>query len=58
MLAVIKAIDSLIPFDIIALFAEVAVGFTVYCAVIALLRDSFMTELLMGKILSRKRKAS
>ena len=58
MLAVIKAIDSRIPFDIIALFAEVAVGFTVYCAVIALLRDSFMTELLMGKILSRKRKAS
>lgn len=58
MLVVIKAIDSSIPFDIIALFAEVAVGFTVYCAVIALLRDSFITELLMGKILSRKRKGS
>ena len=34
---------------------EIAVGFTVYCAVIVLLRDSFMTDLLMGKVLKKKR---
>ena len=37
---------------------EVAIGFTVYCAVIALLRDSFVTDLLMEKILKKKRKAA
>ena len=55
MLIVIKALDAVIPSDIIALFAEIAVGFTVYCAVITLLRDSFITDLVMGKILKRKR---
>ena len=58
MLIVIKALDGAITSDVIALLAEIAVGFTVYCAVITLLRDSFVTDLLMGKILKRKRKAA
>ena len=55
MLAVIMLIDRLIESDIIALAAEVAVGFTVYCAVIVLLRDTFLSEIVMGKILRRKK---
>ena len=58
MLIVIKAVDRAVASDIIALLLEVAVGFTVYCVVITLLRDSFVTELLLGKILKRKRKAA
>ena len=55
MLIVIRALDGIISSDILALLVEVAVGFTVYCAVIMLLRDSFMTDLLMGKVLKKKR---
>ena len=40
---------------IIKLFVEVAVGFTAYLAAVTLLRDSFMTDLVIGKILKRKR---
>ena len=58
MLIVIKALDGAVTSDIIALLAEIAIGFTVYCAVITLLRDSFVTDLLMGKILKRKRKTT
>ena len=58
MLIVIKAVDRAVASDIIALLLEIAVGFTVYCVVITLLRDSFVTELLLGKILKRKRKAA
>ena len=58
MLAVIKVLDSRISSDIIALLVEVAVGFTVYCVTITLLRDSFVNDLVMGKILGRKRKTS
>ena len=56
MLIVIKALDGAVSSDIIALLAEIVVGFSVYCAAITLLRDSFVTDLLMGKILKRKRK--
>lgn len=55
MLIVIRAFDGIISSDILALLVEIAVGFTVYCAVIVLLRDSFMTDLLMGKVLKKKR---
>lgn len=55
MLIVIKVLDGIISSDIVALFVEVAVGFTVYLAAVTLLRDSFMTDLVMGKILKRKR---
>ena len=55
MLIVIRALDGIISSDILALLVEIAVGFTVYCAVIVLLRDSFMTDLLMGKVLKKKR---
>ena len=55
MLIVIKVLDVIISSDIAALFVEVAVGFTVYLTVVTLLRDSFMTDLVMGKILKRKR---
>ena len=58
MLIVIKAVDRAVASDIIALLLEIVIGFTVYCAVITLMRDSFVTELLMGKILKRKRKAA
>lgn len=57
MLIVIKVLDAIIPSDFVALFAEIAIGFTVYVAVITLLRDSFITDLVMGKIL-KKRKIS
>ena len=55
MLIVIKVLDGIISSDIVALFVEVAVGFTAYLAAVTLLRDSFMTDLVMGKILKRKR---
>ena len=55
MLIVIKVLDGIISSDIVALFVEVAVGFTVYLAAVTLLRDSFMTDLVIGKILKRKR---
>ena len=55
MLIVIKVLDGIISSDIVALFVEVAVGFTAYLAVVTLLRDSFMTDLVIGKILKRKR---
>ena len=55
MLIVIKVLDVIISSDIAALFVEVAVGFTVYLTVVTLLRDNFMTDLVMGKILKRKR---
>lgn len=55
MLAVIMVMDRRIESNIIALVAEVAVGFTVYCAVIVILRDTFLSEIVMGKILHRKK---
>ena len=55
MLAVIMVMDRRIDSNIIALVAEVAVGFTVYCAVIVILRDTFLSEIVMGKILHRKK---
>ena len=55
MLAVIMVVDRRIESNIIALVAEVAVGFTVYCAVIVILRDTFLSEIVMGKILRRKK---
>ena len=58
MFAVIKFIDRFIDSDIIALLLEMAVGFTVYCAVITALRDSFITQLVFGKILKKKGSAS
>lgn len=57
MLAVIRILDRFIASDIIALCAEVMAGFAVYCALIVLLRDTFMSEIVMGKIISRKKKA-
>ena len=55
MLAVIMVMDRRIESNIIALVAEVAIGFTVYCAVIVILRDTFLSEIVMGKILHRKK---
>ena len=57
MLAVIKVIDRMIASDLIALLAEMALGFVTYCAVIMILRDTFISEIVMGKILKRKSKA-
>ena len=57
MLAVIRILDRFIASDIIALCAEVMAGFAVYCALIVLLRDTFMSEIVMGKIIRRKKKA-
>ena len=55
MFAVIRIIDRFIASDIIALLIEVAVGFSVYCIMIVLLRDTFITEIVMGKILKKNR---
>jgi len=55
MLAVIRIIDRFIASDIIALVAEVMAGFAVYCALIVLLRDTFMSEIVMGKMIRRKK---
>ena len=57
MLAVIRILDRFIASDIIALCAEVIAGFAVYCALIVLLRDTFMSEIVMGKMIRRKKKA-
>lgn len=56
MLAVIRAVDRLIASDLIALAAEVVLGFAVYCAVIAVLRDTFLSEIVFGKILRKGKK--
>ena len=58
MFAVIKIIDRFIASDIIALLVEMAVGFSVYCIVIIALRDSFITQIVFGKILKKKGSAS
>ena len=55
MFAVIRITDRFIASDIIALLIEVAVGFSVYCIMIVLLRDTFITEIVMGKILKKNR---
>ena len=57
MLAVIRILDRFIASDIIALCAEVIAGFAVYCSLIVLLRDTFMSEIVMGKMIRRKKKA-
>jgi hypothetical protein len=57
MLAVIRLIDSLIASNAVALVVEIAVGFTVYCVMILVLRDTFISEIVMGKILKRGKKA-
>ena len=54
MLAAIKLIDRMISSDAAAILVEIAAGFTVYCAVIVLLRDTFVSEIVFGKILKRK----
>ena len=58
MFAVIKIIDRFIASDIIALLVEMAVGFSVYCIVIIALHDSFITQIVFGKILKKKGTAS
>lgn len=57
MFAVIKVIDRFIASDLIALLLEVAAGFTVYCIMILVLRDTFITEIVLDKILKKKRSA-
>ena len=57
MLGVIRILDRFIASDIIALVVEVMAGFAVYCALIVLLRDTFLSEIVMGKIINRKKKA-
>ena len=57
MLAAIKTVDRFISSNIAALIAEVALGFAVYCAVIILLKDTFISEIVIGKILGRRKKA-
>ena len=56
MLAVIKVLDRFIVPDFPALLAEVAVGFSVYCIVIAALHDTFLTEIVFGKIIGKRKK--
>ena len=56
MLAVIKILDRFIVPDFPALLAEVAVGFSVYCIVIAVLHDTFLTEIVFGKIIGKRKK--
>lgn len=53
MLAVIKLVDRLITSNAAALIVEVAAGFTVYCVMILILRDTFISEIVLGKILKR-----
>lgn len=57
MLAVILGIDRFISSNAVALVVEVAAGFTVYCLVILALRDTFISEIVIGKILKRKKGA-
>ena len=56
MLAVIRIIDSRITSNAAALVVEIIAGFTVYCAGIVLMRDTFLSEIVMGKIVGRKKK--
>ena len=56
MLAVIRAVDSFIAPDLIALALEVLLGFSVYCLAIAVLRDTFLSEIVFGKIIKRGKK--
>ena len=56
MLAVIRAVDSFIAPDLIALALEVLLGFSVYCLAIAVLRDTFLSEIVLGKIIKRGKK--
>ena len=56
MLAVIKVLDRFIVPDFPALLAEVAVGLSVYCIVIAALHDTFLTEIVFGKIIGKRKK--
>ena len=57
MLAVIKLIDRVITSNAAALVVEVAAGFTVYCVMILALRDTFISEIVLGKILKRGKSA-
>ena len=57
MLAVIKLIDRMITSNAAALVVEVAAGFTVYCVMILVLRDTFISEIVLGKILKRGKRA-
>ena len=53
MLAVIKLIDRFITSNAAALIVEVAAGFAVYCVMILALHDTFISEIVLGKILKR-----
>ena len=55
MLAVIRLIDRVVQMDAAALVLEVAAGFCTYCAVLILLRDTFLSDIVLGKILHRKK---
>ena len=57
MLAVIKLIDRFITSNAAALIVEVAAGFAVYCVMILALRDTFISEIVLGKILKRGKSA-
>ena len=57
MLAVIRLIDGRITSNAAALVVEVAAGFTVYCVLILVLRDTFISEIVLGKILKRGKSA-
>ena len=56
MLAVIKLIDRIIPGNAAALLVEIAAGFAVYCIVIIVLRDTFLSEIVIGKIIGKKKR--
>ena len=58
MFVVIKFIDRFIGPDMIALLVEMAAGFSVYCIVIFALHDTFITQIVFGKILKKKGSAS
>ena len=53
MLAVIRLIDTAVKNNAAALVLEVAGGFAVYCLVLVLLHDSFISDIVFGKILHR-----
>ena len=57
MLVVIRLIDRFIASNAVALVLEVAAGFTVYCVMILALRDTFISEIVLGKILKRGKSA-
>lgn len=56
MLAVLELLDPRIHNDLIAIAVEVLCGVLVYCAVCTVLRDTFIPDILFGKILSRKKR--